>query len=98
MKERIISLLEVQRSLASLVEQFSDECPAMVVTRNQRPVLSIMPYETYQALLENVASLQTMLEIMVGKELGGAPRQKRVHRPCEQSISWEEFQKEVGWE
>ncbi len=98
MKERIISLLEVQRSLASLTEQFSDECPAMIVTRNQRPVLSIMPYETYQALLENVASLQTMLEIMVGKEQGDVHRPKKVPGLCEQSITWEEFQKEVGWE
>lgn len=98
MKERIISLLEVQRSLASLADQFSDECPAMIVTRNQRPVLSIMPYETYQALLENVTSLQTMLEIMVGKEMGTVPRPKKVQISCEHSVSWEEFQKEVGWE
>lgn len=98
MKERIISLLEFQRSLASLPEQFSAECPAMIITRNQQPVLSIMPYETYQALLENIQSLQTMLEIMAGKEFGDIPRPKKTDIKCEHSISWEEFQKEVGWE
>ncbi len=94
MKERIISLPEARKTLAKMPEQFSKECPAIVITRNNQPILSIMPYETHQALLENIASLQTLLEIMAGKETGEAskPEKARAHR-----ASWEEFQKEVGW-
>ena len=104
MKERTISLSEASRTLASLAQQFSDECPAIVITRNNRPLLTIMPYEAHQSLLETIDSLQTLLKIMSsGNELveqalrnkkekaSGAPT--LMHH-----VSWEEFKEEVGWE
>jgi hypothetical protein len=98
MKEHTISLTEAQQALTSLCEQFSIECPAIVITREDQPVLTIMPYRLHQELLANVASLQTMLEIMLGGDGTASERQAKTTIPHGKSISWEEFQKEVGWE
>lgn len=98
MRERIISMTEAQQALASLCEQFSSECSAIVITRDDQPVLTVMPYHVHQELLANVTSLQTMLEIMLGGDGTAIERQKKAALPGSKSISWEEFQKEVGWE
>ena len=101
MKEQRISLTKARHILASLPGQFSDECPSIVITSNHRPLLTIMPYETHQSLLETIESLQTLLKIIGSnalvekalqnkKEKGGLPG---ISHP----ISWEEFQREVGW-
>jgi PHD/YefM family antitoxin component YafN of YafNO toxin-antitoxin module len=98
LKERTISFIEAQQQLESLPEQFSEACPALIITRNNQPVLSIMPYATHQALLENIASLQTVLEIMASQAAEGASQSGHAPAPATHSISWEEFQKEVGWD
>ena len=98
MRERIISMTEAQQALDGLCEQFSAECPSIVITRDDQPVLTVMPYHVHQELLANVASLQTMLEIMLGGDGTATERQEKTAIPGSKSISWEEFQKEVGWE
>lgn len=98
MKERLISFIEAQQILEILPEQFTAECPSVVIARNNRPVLSVMPYEAYQALLANLESLQTLLTIMAGKDMRAQPRPNRIITTCPRSLSWEEFQREVGWE
>src|SRR5215467_9948139 len=98
MQERTISLSEAQQTLESLSEQFSKDCPAIIITRDNQPLLTIMPYHTHQALLANVESLQTILEIMVGGEQPKATRPKKAKVKRGKSMSWETFKEEVGWE
>lgn len=102
MKECNISLTEAQKNLKSLPEQFSAECPAIIITHNNQPILSIMPYATHQALLADIESLQTLLKIVSGKEFMGTETVKQNTPKSmgldDQGISWEEFQKEFGWE
>lgn len=98
MSERIITLTEAQRLLKSLSEQSSEE--TLVITKRGQPLLTLMPYHSHQELLANIASLQTILEIM----LGGVKTTPRTHQPAKASpehgknTSWEEFKEKVGWE
>ena len=98
MRERTITLTEAQQALESLCEQFSADCPAIVITRDEQPILTVMPYQTHQAMLANIESLQTMLEIMLGSEGMATSHREKAGVEAGKSISWEEFQKEVGWD
>lgn len=102
MKEQRISLTEARQSLGSLAEQFSNECPSIVITSHNRPLMAIMPYETHQSLLDTIESLQTLLKIMGSNKLVETALQKKKEKTCPPGIphhlSWEEFQREVGWE
>ena len=102
MKEQHISLTKARQILASLPGQFSDECPSIVITSNHRPLLTIMPYEAHQSLLETIESLQTLLKIISNNALVEKALQNKKEQVClsgvSHPISWEEFQKEVGWE
>lgn len=97
MRERTVAIAEAQHLLESLSEQFSEDCSALVITRDSQPALAIMSYQAYQEMLANVKSLQTILEIMLGGEKADEPRPAKAEIPRSKSISWEEFQKEVGW-
>lgn len=94
----MISLQEAQQLLASLPEAFAEASPALIITNNDQPVLSILPYEVHQALLEHLAALQTSLAILSGQAIGVVRKPKQERAPCAHPLSWEEFQKEVGWD
>ncbi|SRR5258708_35409354 len=102
MKEQRISLTKARQILASLPEQFSDECPSIVITSNNRPLMTIMSYERHQSLLETIESLQTLLKILGNNKLVETALHNKKEKDCLPGmlhpISWEEFQKEVGWE
>jgi PHD/YefM family antitoxin component YafN of YafNO toxin-antitoxin module len=97
MKERTISLTEAQRNLSKLSEQLSADSPSLIVTRNNQPVLAIMSYQAHQAMLANIESLQTLLEIIAGKEAMQAVKTPREPVTSDHSTTWEELQKEIGW-
>jgi hypothetical protein len=98
MTEHTLSLTRVRQLLPNLQEQFSADCPAIVITQNKQPVMSIMPYETHQSLLATIDSLQTLLKIMGTNELvEEALKNKKGPVPLAHAVSWEEFQQEFGW-
>lgn len=98
MKEHTMSLTMARQALKHLTEQFSEECPALTITRAGEPVLTITPYQHYQTLLQEIESLRTMLEIMCSHEVTIAAKPQRVLDVAKLGTSWEDFQKEVGWE
>lgn len=96
MQTRTVTLTQAQQLLRNLPEQWADE--ALVIVCNGRPALTLMSYQAHQALLANVQSLQTLLEIMLGGAQSTTPQPAHmVARPA-RSTSWEEFQREVGWD
>jgi PHD/YefM family antitoxin component YafN of YafNO toxin-antitoxin module len=97
MKERTISLAEAQRTLSTLAEQLAADNSSLVVTRNKQPVLTIMSYQAHQAMLANIESLQTVLEIIAGKEALQAVKPHKESVTSDHSTTWEELQKEIGW-
>ena len=99
MTERIITIAEAQHVLERLTEQTTEE--TLLIASDDQPLLTLMPYHAYQALLANVESLQTMLEIMLSgtkSEIPRSPRPEKAALVSDKSTSWEEFKEEVGWE
>ncbi len=99
MIERTITLTEARHILKNLAEQPLEE--VLIVTSNDQPLLTLMPYGAHRDLLANVESLQTVLEIMLGGAISEHPRPPRPEKPVlvgDKSTSWEEFKEEVGWE
>jgi len=75
MSKHILSISEAQRELTRLPEQFEEESEAVTVTRYGKPVMTILPYNTYKSLLETLEALQETLEIMQDEELMAAFRE-----------------------
>jgi hypothetical protein len=99
MIERTITITEARRILKSLAEQAFEE--TLVITSGGQPMLALMPYHAHQEMLANIASLQTVLEIMLGggkTEVPRSPRPEKAALLDTKSTSWEEFKAEVGWE
>jgi hypothetical protein len=104
MTERLLSLQEAGQTLASLPDQFSAECPAIIITADdQRPLMTVMSYETYQEMLATIDSLQTLLRIIGNSDLIENVLQQKKEKAgvpdmADHTISWEEFKETFGWE
>lgn len=99
MTERTITITEARRILKSLAEQSCEE--TLVITSDDQPLLTLMPYRTHRELLANIESLQTVLEIMLCStktEIPHSPQPAKAVSVDAKSLSWEEFKAEVGWE
>jgi PHD/YefM family antitoxin component YafN of YafNO toxin-antitoxin module len=58
MTKHTLSISEAQRELTRLPEQFEEESEAVTVTRYGKPVMAILPYNTYMSLLEALEALE----------------------------------------
>ncbi|MHB9112363.1 MAG: type II toxin-antitoxin system Phd/YefM family antitoxin [Thermoleophilia bacterium] len=63
-----ISITEARRELPSLPDRLRDAPGAIAVTKREKPVLAIMPWDLYESIIET-------LEIMGDVELMDALRQ-----------------------
>ncbi|MBA2286189.1 MAG: type II toxin-antitoxin system Phd/YefM family antitoxin [Ktedonobacteraceae bacterium] len=68
MVEHTISISEVQSKITRLPEQFDEDPEAVTVTRHGKPVMAILPFTAYTALLEAVEALQETLEVLSDEE------------------------------
>ncbi len=94
-KERTLSISEVQREITSLPEQFTEPLEAVIVTRYGKPAMAILPHYTYKALLETLEGLQETLEIMKDPELMEALRESIQAMERGETIPWEDVKKEL---
>ena len=69
------SILRVQEELEQLPSLFERESGVVTVTRDEKPVMVILPYEEYKNLLEVFETLQETLEIMQDEKMMAAFRQ-----------------------
>ncbi len=69
MTEHTLSISEAQREITRLPEQFEEEPEAVTVTRYGKPVMAILPYNTYKSLLETIDSLLETIEVLQDEEL-----------------------------
>ena len=67
--EQFLSISQAQKELTRLPEQFEEGAEAVTVTRYGKPVLTILPYNTYKSLLEAIDALLETIEILQDKEL-----------------------------
>src|SRR5437762_11884743 len=75
-KEHSISISEAQNKITQLPEQFGEEPEAVTVTRHGKPVMAILPINTYRSLLEQLdialeklEAIEETLEILHDEEL-----------------------------
>ena len=98
MSENTYSISEIREVITRLPEQFEQDLETVTVTRHGKPVMTILPSNTYKALLETVESLIETLEIIQDEELMAAFRQG-VRDIAEGNVKpWDEVKKELGWE
>lgn len=88
---RTMPIIEARNKLTALPEQFEldPEPEAVAVTRRGRPVLAIMPWELYEAIVET-------LEILGDQELMDALRQSLAAVAAGETIPWEDVKAELG--
>ena len=105
MKEHSISISEAQNRITQLPEQFSEEPEAVTVTRHGKPVMAILPFNTYRSLLEQLDTalekldaLEETLEILHDEELMASFREGVQELAEGKGRPWEDVKKELGLE
>jgi prevent-host-death family protein len=96
MSEQILSISEAQRELTRLPEQFEEEPEAVTVTRHGKPVMAILPYNTYKSLLEMVDSLLETIEILQDEELMTAFRESVKALQNGEMVDWADAKRALG--
>lgn len=96
MAEHILSISEAQKELTRLPEQFEEQPEAVTVTRYGKPVMSILPYDSYRSLLETIDSLLETIEILQDEELMTTFRQSVEAIRKGELVDWEDAKRELG--
>lgn len=98
MAKRTLSISDAQRELSSLPEKFDEGLEAVTVTRYGKPVIDILPHQSYLELLETIDSLLETIEILQDKELMEQFAQGVKELAEGQGQPLDEVLKELGWE
>ncbi len=105
MTKHTLSISEAQKELTRLPERLLEEEDTITVTRYGKPIMAILPFNTYRTmqdtidiLQEKIQALQETLEILQDEELMAA-----FHRGVQdiekgRVQSWEEVKKELKLE
>ncbi len=99
MAEQTLSISEAQRELTSLPEKFEEGVEAINVTRYGKPVMAILPHESYlkmQEMREIIDSLIETIEILQDKELMAAFREGVQALQNGELVDWEEAKRDLG--
>ncbi len=91
-----LSIAEAREQLTRLPEQFDQQLKterklrAIKVTRHNKPVLAILPWELYESIVE-------ALEILGDEEQMAELRQSIQEAAEGKGESWEAVKRELGW-
>jgi len=88
---RTMPIVEARNKLTTLPEEFArePEVGAVAVTRRGKPVLAVMPWALYEALVET-------LEILGDADLMAALRQSIKEAMEGKTIPWEDAKADLG--
>ena len=86
---REIPITEVRDELTSLPEQLTHTHETVTVTRRGKPVLAILPWEEYEALVET-------LDVLSDPELMAILRQSLKEVKQGKLIPWERAKRKLG--
>ena len=84
-----LPMTEARDELTSLPDKLSESHEAVTVTRRCKPVLAILPWEAYEALVET-------LDIMADEELMAVLRQSLKELKQGKLIPWERAKRKLG--
>jgi PHD/YefM family antitoxin component YafN of YafNO toxin-antitoxin module len=88
--KRAMPMIEARQKLTSLPETFAEDpdLDAVTITRRGQPVLAVMPWELYEALVET-------LEVLGDEDLMRELRQSLREAEEGQLIPWETVKEEL---
>ncbi len=88
---RTMPIVQAREKLTRLPEEFAKEpeTGTVAVTRRGKPVLAILPWELYEAIVET-------LEIMGDEDLMRALREGIKEIEGEKGVPWEQARRELG--
>jgi antitoxin (DNA-binding transcriptional repressor) of toxin-antitoxin stability system len=69
MTEQTLTLAEAEQTFLSLPDRFEEGIDVITVTRSGKPVMSILPHQTYLEMREIIDSLVETLKILRDKEM-----------------------------
>jgi prevent-host-death family protein len=98
MPEMTYSISEIREQIMRLPERFEEDPEAVTVTRHGKPVMTILPTESYRALIEMVEALQETLEILQDDELMAAFRRGVKDMEEGRIKPLDDVLRELGWE
>jgi len=98
MSENTYSISEIREVITHLPEQFDQEPTVVTVTRDGKPVMTILPTSSYKELIETIESLLETIEVIQDEELMAAFREGVKDLEEGRVKPWEEVKKELGWE
>ncbi len=84
-----LPITEARHELTSLPEKLSEAHETVTVTRRGKPVLAILPWEEYEALVET-------LDIMADEDLMASLRQGVKEMKQGKLIPWERAKRKLG--
>ncbi len=93
---RTYSITEIREEITRLPERFDQEPQAVTITRRGQPVMAILPFSAYQALLETIEALQETLEVIQDEDLMAAFREGVKALQNGETVAWEDAKRELG--
>ncbi len=85
------SISEIREEITRLPERFAEDPEAVAVTRHGKPVMAILPWELYEAIMET-------LEVMSDAELMTSFREGVKELAEGKGEPLDDVLKELGWE
>jgi PHD/YefM family antitoxin component YafN of YafNO toxin-antitoxin module len=98
MSESTYSISEIPEIITHLPEQFDQDLQAVTVTQDGKPIMTILPTNTYKELLETVESLLETLEVLKDEELMAAFREGVRDIEEGRIEPLDDVLKDLGWE
>ncbi len=97
--EQTYSISEIREEIMHLPAQFDQEPSTVTVTSHGQPIMAILPWERYKALVEaeKYEALIETMEIMSDEELMAAFRQGVQELKEGKGRPWDEVRKDLGW-
>ena len=85
-----ISITEARNSIGKLPKRLAKKKNTLAITRRGKPVLAIMPWDSYESMLETLA-------VLSDRELMRQIRRSEKEIARGKSIPWSEAKKQLGW-
>jgi len=86
---RVMPMIEARKNLTKLPDQFEEKPEVVEVTRRGKPVLAVLPWDTYESLVET-------LEIMGDEKMMADLRKGIAESKKGKTIPWEKAKKQLG--
>lgn len=98
MIEHTLSILEAQNKLIHLPEQFIEDPEPVVVTKDGKAVMVILPFNIYKSLLQAIESLEEASEALQDEDFMLAFRAGVEALEKGETVAWEDVKREMGLE